>query len=160
MIGPFASPVPDHLQAGLVFCESAFPLGNSHPVRIGSTGVFIIIRRWNIICLPRRCTSHGRHILYRFQKLSHALYECKYHIVFLRSAVIPYLTEPQGNLQGNRFSSANYQRICANLFSNATSSLSLFKYAFLERNSESVCMPPPYGPRPTSMFIPCDKVER
>ena len=34
------------------------------------------------MCLPGRCALDGRHIMSRFKKLSHTIYECKYHIIF------------------------------------------------------------------------------
>ena len=32
--------------------------------------------------LSGRCVTYGRYIMSRFKKLSHTIYECKYHIVF------------------------------------------------------------------------------
>ena len=34
------------------------------------------------MCLPGRYGIDGRHIMSRFKKLSHTIYECKYHVVF------------------------------------------------------------------------------
>jgi putative transposase len=47
------------------------------------------------MCLPGRYAEVGRHIISRFKRLSHTIYECKYHIVFCLKYRYPIL---EGNV--------------------------------------------------------------
>jgi putative transposase len=52
------------------------------------------------MCLPGRYAEDGRHIMSRFKRLSHTIYECKYHLVFCPKYRYPIL---EGNAVNDNY---------------------------------------------------------